>query len=94
VPAWLVKRRLKGVSRRLVAAREDLRVLDEQIRYVDDDADDARIRALVADDGFAAQEHRDAERHAAAHAGERARLLATIDELETRQDALLDRLAP
>ena len=90
--AWLVKRRLTGVSRQLRALRDEVRVLDEQLAHFNDDADDARIRSLVSENQLAERDHRDAQRHADAQAAHRAKLVARIAELERRQDELLDQL--
>jgi hypothetical protein len=90
--AWLVKRRLTGVSRQLRTLREEVRVLDEQLAHFNDDADDARIRSLVSENQLAERDHRDAQRHADAQAAQRAKLVARIAELERRQDELLDQL--
>jgi hypothetical protein len=89
---WLVKRRLTRVGRRLSSLRGELRVLDEQLVHLTDDADDTRIRSLVSENQLAEREHRDAQRHADAQSAHRARLVATIAELERRQDELLDQL--
>jgi chromosome segregation ATPase len=90
---WLVERRLRQNSDRLRRLREELRVIEEQLAHLADDADDKGIRSLVAETPFAASEYREAQLHADAMARHRAHLLASIEELEQRQDALLDRLA-
>lgn len=87
---WVVRTQLKRVSRRLRSLREELAVLDEQLAQLNDDADDARIRSLVADNQLADREHRDAQRHADAQTAHRAEIVARIAELEQRQDELLD----
>jgi chromosome segregation ATPase len=89
---WLVERRLSGVGHRLRSLREELAVIDEQLAQLDDEADDARIRSLVSETPLAEREHHEAERHAAAMAARRREVLASITELEQRQDALLDEL--
>jgi chromosome segregation ATPase len=89
---WLVERRLSGVGLRLRSLREELAVIDEQLAQLDDEADDARIRSLVSETPLAEREHHEAERHAAAMAARRREVLASITELEQRQDALLDEL--
>lgn len=89
---FLVERRLRQVSSRLRDLREELRVIDEQLVHLSGEADDQRIRALVAETPLADAEFRDAARHADAMARRRAEVVASITELETRQDELLDRL--
>jgi hypothetical protein len=87
-----VERRLREVHDRLTRAREELVVLDEQLRALADDADDARVRALVDESPQSKQEHRDAQRHADAMTRSRTALVASIADLERTQDELLDRL--
>lgn len=87
-----LERKLGKVRSRLVRAREELAVLDEQLLALDDDADDSRIRALVSDGPEAGHVHTDAQRHADATRRSRDALLASIAELELAQDDLLDRL--
>jgi hypothetical protein len=91
--ARLVERRLRQVSTRLRQLREELRVIDEQLAHLSDDADDKGLRAMVSETPHAAFEYRDAQAHADAMARHRAKVVASIAELEERQDDLLDRLA-
>jgi hypothetical protein len=88
----LIERRLTDVSRRLAKARTDLAVLDQQLALFADTADDARVRALVAESPLADREHNEARRHADAMARSRSVLLSTIRQLEAQQAELLDRL--
>jgi ABC-type phosphate transport system auxiliary subunit len=90
----LVERRLRQVSVRLRELREELRVVDEQLAHLADEADDLGLRALVAETPGAGVEHREAQLHADAMSRHRAHVVASIAELEQRQDQLLDRLAP
>lgn len=87
-----IERRLRDAHERLVRARDELAVLDEQLAVVNEIADDTRIRALVAETPVAAREHDEASRHASALVRTRQALLDQIAELERRQDELLDRL--
>ncbi|HET6793841.1 MAG TPA: hypothetical protein VFH45_05335 [Acidimicrobiales bacterium] len=88
----LIERRLLEVNSRLRRAREELAVIDEQLAVLADAADDARIRALVAETPMSDREHHEARKHADAMARSRAAVAASIHELETAQDRLLDRL--
>ncbi|MCU0260349.1 MAG: hypothetical protein MUE78_04965 [Ilumatobacteraceae bacterium] len=90
--AWLVERRLTQVSQRLVALRQELAVIDEQLDHFVSDADDQAIRALVSETPGAAFEANDAAKHADAMRRHRAHVVGKIAELEQRQDELLDRL--
>src|SRR3954468_12703348 len=88
----LVERRLAEVSVRLRALREELRIIDEQLVFLGDDADDAHLRALVSETPLADRDHRDARRHADAMSRRRTEVVEAIAGLEARSDELLDRL--
>jgi hypothetical protein len=88
----IVERRLSDAHDRLVRARTELAVLDEQLVVVNEIADDTRLRALVAETPVASKEHDEASRHATAMLQTRNALVDRIAELERRQDELLDRL--
>jgi uncharacterized coiled-coil DUF342 family protein len=89
---WLVERRLSDVSARLKRLRADLQVIDEQMLFFADAADETRLRALMSETPLADKEHHDAQKHADAMARERAGMVASIAELEKAQDELLDKL--
>lgn len=88
-----IERRLRDVAERLKRLRSDLAVAQEQCRHLTEEADDARLRALVSETPLAQAEAREAARHAQAQAAHRDELLRSIHELETEQDSLLDRMA-
>jgi hypothetical protein len=85
----LLERRIRDVHSRLVRAREELAVLDEQLEVVLESADEARVRSLVSETPLAAHEHSEAKRHADAMVKARAAQASTVMELERRQDELL-----
>lgn len=87
-----IERRLRSVSEQLRAARDDLSVTEEQLIQLADEADDARLRALVSETPVAEKEHRRASRHAERLRKHRDRLQAKIAALDAEQDELLDRL--
>jgi predicted nucleic acid-binding Zn-ribbon protein len=89
----ILQRRLVDVSERLKRLRTELAVTDEQVVFLEDEADDARLRALVAETPLGDVEARDARRHADALARHRDALAGSIADLEREQDALLDRMA-
>jgi len=89
---WLVERRLSDVSARLKRLRGELQVIDEQMLFFADAADETRLRALVSETPLADKENHDAQKHADAMARERANVVASIAELEKAQDELLDKL--
>ena len=89
----MVERKLVEVSERLKQLRVELSVTDEQLLHFAEAADDARLRALVSETPIADREHHEAQRHAEAMGRHRAEVQSTIDQLEQRQDELLDRLS-
>ncbi len=87
-----IERRLRVISKQIRGLRDDLRETDEQSRRLADEADNARIRALVSETPLAEREHRQADRHSERLRVHRERTLARVKELEKEQDELLDRL--
>ncbi len=88
----LLERRLTEAAEGVKRLREELVVADEQLAHFDDEAADARIRALVSETPRAEQEHREARKHADAMLRHRAEVVAEITRLEREQDVLLDRM--
>jgi chromosome segregation ATPase len=88
----LLERRLSEVAGRLRELRQELTVSDEQLRHLAEQADEARVRALVSETPLAEQELREAQRHADAMSRHRADVATSIERLERTQDELLDRL--
>jgi hypothetical protein len=89
---FLIERRLSDVADRLKRARADLAVVEEQLAFFAEEADETRLRALVSETPLADRDHHEAQKHADAMARHRADVLASIQELERSQDELLDRL--
>ena len=88
----MLERKLIEVGERLKQLRAELVVTDEQFSHFADAADDARLRALVSETPLADREHHEAQRHFDAMGKHRAEVQSSIDQLERRQDELLDRL--
>lgn len=89
-----IERRLRQATTELRQRREELRVLDEQLSALAEEADDAKVRALVGESPLADREYRDARRHVDAMQRSRADIVATITRLERTVDDLLDRFVP
>jgi len=89
---WLVERKLSESAERLRQLRAEMRVVDEQLAFLSDAADDARLRAMVSETPMADKEHREAQKHADAMTRHRSELVSQIGELEKAQDELLERL--
>ncbi len=88
----MLERKLIEVGERLKQLRAELVVTDEQFSHFAEAADDARLRALVSETPLADREHHEAQRHFDAMGKHRAEVQSSIDQLERRQDELLDRL--
>lgn len=67
-------------------------MLDEQLVVVAEEASDARLRAIVSETPMAQHANTEAQRQVEAMNRQRAHLLASLQELEESQNALLDRL--
>jgi uncharacterized protein YhaN len=89
----LLQRRLIDVSDRIKRLRAELAVADEQCAFLDAEAEDARLRALVSETPLADAEAHEMRRHADAQGRQRDALRRSIRELEQEQDNLLDRMA-
>lgn len=87
-----ITRKLAKNSKRLVSLRNELEAVQEQARYLRDDAEDMEVRAVVADNTAASRDARQAREHAEAHRRELERVTVEIGELTRRQDELLDQL--
>ena len=89
----LLQRRLIDVSDRLKRLRSERAVVDEQLAFFEEEAEDKRLRALVSETPLAEAEAREVRRHADALGRQRDVLQRSIADLEREQDALLDRMA-
>jgi uncharacterized coiled-coil DUF342 family protein len=88
----VLRRRLTDVHQRLVKARQELAIIEEQLSVFDETADDARIRSLVSETPLANHDWNEARRHADAMRRGRDAVLARVGELERAQDELLSKL--
>jgi transcriptional regulator with XRE-family HTH domain len=89
----ILQRRLVDVTERLKKLRAELGVTEEQLAFLEEEADEARLRALVSETPLGDVEARDARRHADALARQREALQRTVAELVREQDRLLDRMS-
>jgi hypothetical protein len=89
----ILQRRLVDVTERLKKVRAELAVTEEQLAFLEEEADEARLRALVSETPLGDIEARDARRHADALARQREVLLRSVAELVREQDRLLDRMS-
>ena len=92
MPRSGTERRLSDVASRLKARRAELGVIDEQLAHFEEEADEARVKALVSDSPLDDREGVEAERHAQVMRRHRADVVKELAELERQQDELLDRM--
>ncbi len=84
--------RLTEVHERLVKARQEVAILEEQMLVFAETAEDARIRALVAETPLASKDWHEARRHEEAMQRGLASARERVAELERAQDELLSKL--
>ena len=89
----ILQRRLVDVSERLKRLRAELAVTNEQVSFLDGEAEESRLRALVSETPLADAEARDARQQADTMARYRDTLIVQIGRLQREQDELLDRMA-
>ncbi len=87
-----IRKSMAQIGDRLVKAREDLRIVEEQILFQMDVVEDAKVRMLVAETPIADREYRIAQDDHQRMLKERDRVSAEIAELQREQDRLLDRM--
>ena len=87
-----IERRLLDISARIKKAAAELTVTEEQLSFLDEEAEDARLRAIVAETPMEVATANEAARHADALRRHRDALLRSVGELRTEQDELLDRM--
>ncbi|MDA0286187.1 MAG: hypothetical protein O3B92_02305 [Actinobacteria bacterium] len=87
-----VERRLRRGTQTLRELRDELRITSEQLAFVESEAEEKEMRAMVAETADAALEHHEAQRNLEAIQKYHRYLLATIADHELRQDQLLDKL--
>lgn len=88
-----IEKRLVDVSEQLATLRSEARICVAQLDQVMDEADDARLRALVSESPMDRHGDHDARRAAETLQRHHREVLDRIAGLERRQDELLDDLA-
>ena len=83
---------LAELSDQLGRAREELRILEEQILFQNDVLEEAKTRMLVAETPLADREYRIARDDLRRMKAEHARIGRSIVELRAEQDRVLDRM--
>lgn len=88
----LIQRRLAQASARIREIRAELRVVEDQLSHMADEAAELSLRALVSETPAAEFEYRDAKRHADVMEKRRDDLRAELAATENRVNELLDRM--
>ena len=89
----ILQRRLVDITERLKRVRAELAGAVEQLQFLEEQAEESRLRALVAETPLAEAAARESRRHAEAMTRHRQTLESTLTELVGEQDALLDRMS-
>jgi predicted nucleic acid-binding Zn-ribbon protein len=87
-----LERRIREMQRRVKLARSELAVLDEQIETLAEEAEDARVRWLVAETPLSEKESSEAHRHLELAQRAANALRAEIDQCVTDRDRYLTEL--
>ena len=88
----LTHRTLAGLGEMTVRAREDLRIVEEQISFQLEVVEDAKTRMLVSETPLADRDFRIARDDLGRMYKEKERLTAEIARLVVEQDRVLDRM--
>ena len=87
-----IRDRLSGLSDEIAEEQTQLRILEEQVTFQQEVAEEARIRALVSETPLADREAREAGDDLARLVRSRDDVLRRISELRAEQDTLLERM--
>ena len=84
--------RLSALSGEIAEEQTQLRILEEQVTFQQEVAEEARIRALVSETPLADREAREASDDLARLVRSRDDVLRRVSELRDEQDTLLERM--
>ena len=87
-----IQRNLSDLGESLNRAREELRIVEEQLLYQSDVFEEAKTRMLVSETPVADREFRIARDDLERLQRQRDRVIAEIGDLQREQDRLLDRM--
>jgi hypothetical protein len=87
-----IARALADLADRLARARDELRIIEEQMLFQSDVVADAETRMLVSETPLAERNFRIARDDLDRLGRQRSRLTAEIADLQREQDRLLDRM--
>jgi len=87
-----IHKSLTELRDRLARARDELRIVEEQLFFQNEVLEDAKTRMLVSETPLADRAHRIARDDHQKLVEQRARVQNDIDDLQREQDRLLDRM--
>jgi hypothetical protein len=87
-----IERSLAEIGDRIGRAREDLRIVEEQVLFQMDVVEEAKTRMLVSETPLADREFRIARDDLERLESQRTEVTTEITELQREQDRLLDRM--
>ena len=87
-----IKKDLADLGTALERAKEELRILEEQLVFQNDVVEETKTRMLVSETPLADQEFRIARDDFERLRRQKDRVMAQIDDLRREQDRLLDRM--
>ena len=87
-----IHRSLRELGDRLARARDELRIVDEQLMFQNEVVDEAKTRMLVSETPLADRAFRRARDDQRKLEEQRARAVRDIEDLQREQDRLLDRM--
>ena len=87
-----IQKNLSDLADELTRAREDLRIVEEQLVFQNDVVEEAKTRMLVSETPLADREFRIARDDLDRLQKQRTRLVSEVDEMRKEQDRLLDRM--
>ncbi|HIF65477.1 MAG TPA: hypothetical protein EYG17_03365 [Acidimicrobiia bacterium] len=93
MPIKIAERQLRRNSEQIASVRAELVLLDEQWAFLSDEADTARLYALVSETPISERNHQRAARHVEVIDQQRSQVADRLGQLEGRQDALLDQIS-
>ncbi|MEA2461685.1 MAG: hypothetical protein QOH90_1862 [Actinomycetota bacterium] len=87
-----IEKSLAEIGDRIVKARDDLRIAEEQLLFQMDVVEETKTRALVAETPIAHREYQEAAADYERMVKQRDEATERIAELQKEQDRLLDRM--
>jgi len=87
-----IHQNLQELSDRLARARDELRIVDEQLLFQNDVVDETKTRMLVSETPLADRAFRQARDDQKKLQAQRERAQSEIEDLQREQDRLLDRM--